>query len=422
MNRRLPTFFLAAGWLPLLWMAAAPGSAAAQQHLEAQARAGDGVYTFLDRYQVRTPCNLAYFYKINQLKKGQGLVAGRTYQLPVYVYAYNGQSIRSTLGSNDLPWAEKIQRYNEVMLAWQLKPADYRTDKQLWVPYHQLYCRAEDLELREPGPALAQTPAVQAAQRTPAGTSSASRPARGTYPIFGPKYARVPLEGTDLNGCVYYLVAGHGGPDPGAVGRFGTQSLCEDEYAYDITLRLARVLLSYGATVYIIVRDPDDGIREGEILPCDKDEVSWVEEEIPVSQADRLGRRSEVINELYRKNAAQGVRYQRLVEIHIDSGSQSEQIDMFFYYQPGVGASQEFAQRIHATIREKYDTYRKGRGYTGTVSQRDLFMLRECEPTAVFIELGNISNRNDQARLVIEGNRDLIANWLFEGLLQDVKK
>jgi N-acetylmuramoyl-L-alanine amidase len=39
-------------------------------------------------------------------------------------------------------------------------------------------------------------------------------------------------------------------------------------------------------------------------------------------------------------------------------------------------------------------------------------------PTGVYIELGNIKNPLDQDRLVIQNNRQAVANWLCEGLLQ----
>ena len=92
---------------------------------------------------------------------------------------------------------------------------------------------------------------------------------------------------------------------------------------------------------------------------------------------------------------------------------------MFFYHKIQDSPSKRFATAMHQTIAEKYDQYRKGRGYTGTVTSRDLHMLREVIPTSVFIELGNIRNSNDQARLVIEKNRQLVADWLFEGVIKD---
>lgn len=386
-------------------------------YVTAQVSKGDGIYSFLDRYKVKTPCNIAHFREINNLKKNQGLVAGRDYKLPIYQYAYNGTSIRSTTGINDRPWAETVQAYNEFMFRAGVKPGDYREDRQLWVPYHKLYCKNEEVPLDE-------LPVGVAALNTnSASPVEAVRnvPLRGTYDIFGEKYARVPLESTRLSGKVFYIVGGHGGPDPGAVGTFGSYSLCEDEYAYDVGLRLARNLLAHGATVYLITRDDDDGIREGEILPCDKDETIWVDKSIPVSQSERLFQRSDAVNALYQKNQKQGVKYQRLIVIHVDSDNKTEQIDMFFYHKMDDPESKIFAQGLHRKIRDKYEEYRKGRGYTGTATPRDLHMLRETEPVAVYIELGNIKNRVDQARIVVEGNRQLLANWLFEGLLEDAQ-
>ncbi|MEL6134724.1 MAG: N-acetylmuramoyl-L-alanine amidase, partial [Bacteroidota bacterium] len=242
---------------------------------------------------------------------------------------------------------------------------------------------------------------------------------RGNYMIFGSKYASVPLISNTLRGKVYYLVSGHGGVDPGAVGKYGKTDLCEDEYAYDVALRLGRNLLMHGATVYMITRDNNDGIREGKILPCDKDEEVWLNKPIPSGQSDRLTQRSDIINRLYKKNKRQGVTYQRTIVIHVDSDSKKERIDMYFYHKIESPTSQQFAATLHRTVGEKYDQYRKGRGYTGTVTSRDLHMLREVIPTGVFIELGNIRNKNDQARLILEKNRQLVADWLFEGVVKD---
>lgn len=382
-------------------------------HLTVPALTGDGVFTLLDRYGLRTDCNLAYFYRINGLSKGQGLRKGQEYQLPLLIYVYNGRSIRSTTGVDDYDWAVAVQTYNESLHEMGLKPGDYRQDRVLWVPYSSLYCRNEPLPLL--------TASVDESIALSAYPPSGETPLRGTYGIFGKKYARVPLLSTKLTGKVYYVVAGHGGADPGAVGRYGRHNLCEDEYAYDVALRLSRTLLSHGAVVYLITRDENDGIRSGKVLECDTDEICWPDSLIPRGQKARLMQRSNAVNTLYRTNRSRGVPYQRLIVIHVDSDSRHERVDMFFYHKMGDPASYAFATHLQNTVREKYRQVRKGRGYEGTVTPRDLHMLRETQPTAVFIELGNIRNPNDQARLVIERNRQLVAEWLFEGILKDAE-
>ena len=88
----------------------------------------------------------------------------------------------------------------------------------------------------------------------------------GNEPLFGEKLAKYTIDSDELNGACFYLVSGHGGPDPGAIGELRGHPLHEDEYAYDIMLRLARNLMSKGAKVHIIIQDAKDGIRNDKFL------------------------------------------------------------------------------------------------------------------------------------------------------------
>lgn len=40
----------------------------------------------------------------------------------------------------------------------------------------------------------------------------------GNEPLFGEKLAKYTIDSDELNGACFYLVSGHGGPDPGAIG------------------------------------------------------------------------------------------------------------------------------------------------------------------------------------------------------------
>ncbi len=369
---------------------------------------GDGVYSLLRRYHLeRHSCNHEQFYKLNGLKRNAALKVGRYYALPILLYRFNGKTIRSSIGIDDWDLAKRIENYNEAMAAEGLRAHSFRDDNILWVPYHELNCPEPDLALPEsPLPA-----AGEASHPTPA--SSKGR----IFPIFGPRYQHVPLASTRLRGKVFYIVSGHGGPDPGAIGRARGHQLCEDEYAYDVALRLCRKLVAYGATAYMITRDPDDGIRSGKFLPCDNDEIIWGAEAIPVSQKPRLEQRSETINDLFEKHRRQGVQEQMALVIHVDSRSKREQIDLFFYYQESNERSLAVARQLHQTMRRKYKRHRSNGQYHGTVSARDLHMLRETLPPTVYIELGNIRHPRDQQRIILESNREALANWLFEGII-----
>ena len=237
------------------------------------------------------------------------------------------------------------------------------------------------------------------------------------YPIFGDKYSSIEIKDNTLKGTVYYLIAGHGGPDPGALGKYGSNTLSEDEYAYDVSLRLARYLIEHGALVYMIIRDKNDGIRDQSILKLDKDEVCFRDKPIPYNHKERLRQRTQAVNNLYAKNKG---KYQRLVIIHLDSQGKGNDLDVYFYYHERSKSGKRLAKNIQDTFRQKYAKYQPNRSYTGSMSSRSsLYVLRNTHPPTVFIELGNIRNAHDQQRFVISDNREALGTWIGEGVLMD---
>lgn len=240
-----------------------------------------------------------------------------------------------------------------------------------------------------------------------------------SYPIFGKKYEKVPTIDNRLDGAIYYLVSGHGGPDPGAIGKYGSHTLSEDEYAYDVTLRLARNLISHGATVYLIIQDKNDGIRDDAILKMDKQETTIANEKLPLNQKQRLKQRADEVNKLYYQHKG---KFQRLLAIHIDSRSKGQNIDVFFYHHHNSRRGKNLAKEIHKVFKTKYDRHQPGRNYHGTVSARSgLYMVKNTLPPIVYIELGNIKNYRDQLRFVISDNRQALANWIELGIISDFK-
>ena len=345
------------------------------EYFKATAQPGDGVYSLLRRYQLDNfPCNHSEFYRINQLKKNAALQASKDYYLPILIYQYNGRSIRTTV---KVEWdqAVRIRDYNYELVEKNLFESRYEKSRKLYVPFHELKCpksgKAISLPEKEETPEI-EIPVEEIATPLPIEPEPAQK---GRYfPIFGTKYSYTPIVKNSLKGKVFYVVSGHGGPDPGAVGKRSTHELCEDEYAYDVALRLTRILVAHGATAYMIIRDTD-GIRDGKYLKCDTDEVVWGGAPVLRSQKSRLFQRSDKINELYEKHRKQGVTDQRNIVIHVDSRSKRERADVFFYYFPEDKKGRRLAQRIHRVIGNKYRKYRSSGKYTGTVTARDLHML-----------------------------------------------
>ncbi len=373
----------------------APTGVSGQEYVTVHARRGDGIFSMLRRYDL--PTSLSYrqhFKALNEsvLGSSEELFLGVSYRLPVRIIQYNGKSIQSTLGISDYQRAKSIQDFNKGLYRKGLKPRPYTQDLELWVP---------DVDF---------VPKARQTQHVPTGV-------HGVFPIFGKKYEKVDFLDNQLAGQVFYIVCGHGGPDPGAVGRRGRYSMHEDEYAYDVGLRLGRRLLEHGAKVYIVVRDRNDGIRDQSILVGDRDEYYFGGSRISSNPVRRLRQRAHVLNTLYNKNRSSATRQTALV-LHLDSRPNTQRIDIFYYFQKNSSDSKRLATLLYRKVKREYDEHQPGRGYKGLVTTRNLYMLRESKPTTVYIELGNIRNTRDQDRFVDTNNRQAVANWLCEGLLE----
>ena len=237
-----------------------------------------------------------------------------------------------------------------------------------------------------------------------------------TYSIFGEDFKKVDKASSRLKNTVYYLISGHGGPDPGAIEKHNGKLIAEDEYAYDVTLRLARELISHGAEVHIIVQDGNDGIRDKRILELDTDETVQ-SQPIPLDQLERLKQRTKAVNDLYTKNTG---KYQRLLVTHVDGRGEGTNIDVFFYHHEKSTNGKRLAESIHQTFLRKYKKFQPNRLYNGTFMERSsLYVVKNTLPAMAYIEIGNIRNKKDQRRILDPDNRQALAKWISEGILLD---
>ena len=381
-----------------------------------EAKNGDGVYSVLRRYSlVNDYCNIQEFYKINNLSKEAQLKTGKKYNIPVYIYKYDGKSIRSSIGIDDWTKAVRIKEYNEDLKNKGLRKTHYADSKILWVPHHELYCYNESRNKTKKNNTIEAKPKTEklpAAVKTKPENKLMIRNS-----LFGSANREFPKIDNSLSGKVFYLVSGHGGFDPGAVCKDCDEVLCEDEYAYDIVLRMAKALLQKGAIVEIIIQDKNDGIRDDKFLKCDDDEISINGKEIPKHQLRKLNARSIDINKLYRHYNNKGYKDQKAIMVHIDSNSPNLKMDTYFLYYEGSKSSKKMAQNMYETFKHKYDVHQKNRGYKGSIRRGNhLFMLNRTLPPAILVELANIKNKNNQKRFTLPSNRQALAEWLAEGV------
>ncbi|MDR1762913.1 MAG: N-acetylmuramoyl-L-alanine amidase [Dysgonamonadaceae bacterium] len=260
--------------------------------------------------------------------------------------------------------------------------------------------------------------AVKSSEKPEKNSGQKSEKRTSREPLFGPKYEEYEIVDDALKGACFFLVSGHGGPDSGAIALVDGHSLHEDEYAYDIVLRLARNLLQHGATVHILIQDKKDGIRDGLYLDNSKRETC-MGKEIPLNQKKRLEQRADKINSLSSKAKE---KYKRAIFIHLDSRSKKQQLDVFFYHQSkdsNLIESKNLAETMRKTFASHYDKHQPGRGFSGTVSSRSLLVLKNTKPVSIFVELANMQNKADQRRYILENNRQALANWLTTGFIKD---
>ena len=376
----------------IFWRLALPLSA---QDVKAKAKAGESVGALLNRFKLpRTGESLIKFRQLNRLLSTQGLQRDRLYTLPIKRVRYNGQSIRSTLNISDFNQAQRIADFNEALRQAGIKTKTIAQDRDLWVPPAQVWQNA----------------------------SIPNRLGFVTLPVFGAKYQLIPIRDNKLKDCVYFIDAGHGGPDPGTSGTYNGHILREDEYAYDVSLRLARLLIQHGATVHLTVIDPDDGIRDAAVLERDAHETFNGGVRMADGYRDRLFQRTNFVNTTAEKYP--NAKLQRFISIHIDAREASQnpqQIDVHFSYNPLSAIAESLGNKMLSLFRQKYAQYQPNRGYNGRLFQRpNLHVLKYTKPVALLVELGNISHPRDQIRFVNPENRQTLAEWLCEGLLLEV--
>jgi N-acetylmuramoyl-L-alanine amidase len=389
-----------------------------QNYVTDIARPGDGLSNILDRHSIpQTEFNKNKFKELNRKKfdKNGGLIKGETYSLPIITINNRKLKISKATGITEQSVINEILEYNIKVETREIKKDPKHI---LWIP----------LSFMQNGKANPETNPEQVKNK-PDETNKETKQQKTKKPdtkknknevLFGPKNENIVITDALLQNCVFYLVSGHGGPDPGAIGTKDGKELCEDEYSYDVILRLAKNLMSHSADVYVIIQDTSDGIRDDMYLRNSTGEVLLNGDSLSYSQTERLRSQTNLINELSNRYSENTNQYS--LNIHLDSRTNQKRIDIFFYYQDVSKSSKSLANTIYETIKDKYDKNQPGRGYKGSVTTRNLFMLRNTVVPTVYIELGNIKNPMDQIRFIDKNNRQAIANWIADGIIKEISK
>ena len=209
---------------------------------------------------------------------------------------------------------------------------------------------------------------------------------------------------------------GHGGKDPGSVGYKGTK---EKDIVLDVSKRLARKIQKNSRIKTVLTRDEDVFVRlqdrtkfantnEGDLFISIH--VNSNESKKPYGFETYLlkpGRNQEAINVALRENSVielEGNKFEQLTD---------EQLIQATIAQSGfVQYSEKFAALIQEEIDKRVQSRNRG------VKQAGFYVLMGASMPNVLIELGYISNPNEEKKLNSSSYRDMLATSIYYAILQ----
>ncbi len=191
-----------------------------------------------------------------------------------------------------------------------------------------------------------------------------------------------------VGGRVVFIDPGHGKPDPGSVGVSGA---LEKDIVLTISLYLQDLLESRGVIVHMT--------RTG-----DYDLAEAGTEGLAARKREDLRARIELVNE---------VQPDVLVSIHANAFPSSRCSGAQTFYRKGCDLSQLLAVSMqHQLTRITNRTQRQAS------SQQDLIILRNTRVPATVVEVGFLSNPQEEALLKQEGYQRRVAWAIYAGIVQ----
>ena len=188
---------------------------------------------------------------------------------------------------------------------------------------------------------------------------------------------------TALSGKKIVIDPGHGGNDAGAIGPTGVM---EKSVTLRVALELRKLLVAEGAEV-ILTRETDRTVSE---------------KGAKASDIEELGARCDVAN----KNGAH-----IFISIHADSFTRPEARGTTgYYYSKGSGSGQKLADCIRRNLVEQLGTPSRG------TQPCNFYVVKNTDMPATLIELGFISNKDEEKLLDSKEGVQKAAQGIFDGI------
>ncbi len=184
---------------------------------------------------------------------------------------------------------------------------------------------------------------------------------------------KITIEDAPLSGKVILIDPGHGGADAGAIGRHG---LREKDLNLDVSLRLKGYLEKLGAQV---------------LLTRDDDRYLWLYDRVAI--ANRVGAAT-------------------MISIHANNHDNRKITGFEIWHHPKRKESALLADYLAKEVISN-----TGLKFRGIMADKDFVLPREAEMPSVIVEMGFISNTEEEKLLNTPEFRDKMAASLCQGLL-----
>lgn len=204
---------------------------------------------------------------------------------------------------------------------------------------------------------------------------------------------RVVTSYSPMTSKVIGIDPGHGGIDPGAVGKNG---ISENEINLSIALKLKRFIEQSGGVV-VITRDDKKGLYTESLDSTKK------------KKTEDLKKRKEIINE---------GSCDIFLTIHLNSFPQSKYYGAQTFYKRGCEESKRLATIVQEELRKQLDADNKRMPQ----EREDVYLLKEVEVPSILVECGFLSNTREEKLLSDERYQEQIAWAIYAGLIKYINE
>ena len=207
--------------------------------------------------------------------------------------------------------------------------------------------------------------------------------------FFLQKFAVKEVSYLPISNRIIGIDPGHGGVDPGAVGRTG---VLEDEINLEIGLKLKRLIEQSGGIV-IMTREEDKGL--------------YTEK----SSTLREKKTEDLFN---RKDLIESAGCEIFVSIHMNSFTNSKYSGSQTFYYDGNPENEKLASIIHEELRNVLDKDNR----RAAAIRDDVFLIKELGIPSVLVEAGFLSNPEEERLLQTEEYQEKIAWAIYVGIMK----